>query len=62
MGINANCQAFANRAGTRSANTIASASRADGRMVVSNKAGDGIGFLAWRRRDADQTAQAGDEE
>lgn len=56
MGINSNYEAFVNWAGTRSANTIASASRADGQMVVSNKVGDDIGFLAWRRRDADQVS------
>ena len=56
MGINSNYEAFVNWADTRSANTIASASRADGQMVVSNKVGDGIGFLAWRRRDADQVS------
>lgn len=54
MGINSNYEAFVNWAGTRPADTIADASRADGRMVVSNKVGDGIGFLAWRRRDATQ--------
>ena len=56
MGINSNYEAFVNWAGARPADTIASASRADGQMVVSNKVGDGIGFLAWRRRDADQVS------
>ncbi len=54
LGINADYQAFIDWAGTRSVNTIADASRADGKMTVSNKQGDGIGFLAWRRRDTTQ--------
>lgn len=56
LGINADYQAFVNWAGTRSENTIADASHADGKMVVSNKVGDGIGFFAWRRRDATQAS------
>lgn len=55
LGINADYQAFVNWAGTRSANTIANAtSGLDGKTVVANKVGDGIGFSAWRRRNATQ--------
>ena len=54
LGINSNYEAFVNWAGTHSANTIADASNIDGKMVVSNKAGDGIGFRAWCRRNAPQ--------
>ena len=54
LGINANYEAFVNWASNRTANTIADALHADGKMVVSNKVGDGIGFRTWFKRDATQ--------
>ena len=51
LGINANYEAFVNWASSRTADTIAdAASGLDGKMVVSDKTGDGIGIIAWIKR------------
>ena len=51
LGINVNYEAFVNWASSRKADMIANAaSGLDGKMSVSDKVGDGIGFVAWIKR------------
>ena len=51
LGVNANYEAFVNWASSRTADTIAdAASGLDGKMAVSDKVGDGNGFVARIKR------------